>query len=396
MESLARLARGDPPLESDPSTPVCDRNSEWGRSHVHDQRRSHSQRFERLASPNAVDNAGGNAAVVDSVSGTAESAPLSTGGRVVRSHYRPSLLAVVCSLGLLVASAQTAMARSAGDAARVTSSTSHWPTSDSGRPSAGQWLSVSAGSYHTCGIRTGGYLWCWGDNADGQLGDGTRTRRLSPVRVAGGGTWATVAAGDEHTCGVQTDGTLWCWGSGPLLGDGTNRSHARPVEVGTDRDWTAVSAAYDHTCGTRTDGTVWCWGTNSFGQLGDGTTTERLSPVQAGGTTTWTGVSTGIYSTCGSQSDGTIWCWGSNDYGQLGDGTTVDQLMPEQVGSDVDWAAVSMGDWHACGVRTDGTVWCWGFNRYGQLGDGGRTDQLAPEQVGGRGHQLGRRQGGER
>src|SRR3990172_7697131 len=59
---------------------------------------------------------------------------------------------------------------------------------------------VSAGGYHTCGVRTDGTLACWGYNASGQA---------SPP----GGTFTQVSAGYyEYTCAVRTDGTLACWG----------------------------------------------------------------------------------------------------------------------------------------------------------------------------------------
>jgi alpha-tubulin suppressor-like RCC1 family protein len=77
-------------------------------------------------------------------------------------------------------------------------------------------------------------LWCWGANGDGQLGDGTTTSSLVPVQVSGHATdWAAVSAGFFHTCGVKTDGTLWCWGENTYgqLGDGTATTSLVPVQV---------------------------------------------------------------------------------------------------------------------------------------------------------------------
>ena len=54
--------------------------------------------------------------------------------------------------------------------------------------------SVSAGQYHTVGIKTDGTLWAWGRNSEGQLGDGTTTQRTTPVQIAAGSTWASVSA----------------------------------------------------------------------------------------------------------------------------------------------------------------------------------------------------------
>src|SRR5690606_28699641 len=73
---------------------------------------------------------------------------------------------------------------------------------------------VSAGHTHTCAIASLGALRCWGQNADGQLGAGTRTVRATPTATAAVTTndWAAVSAGTQHTCAIHTYGSLWCWG----------------------------------------------------------------------------------------------------------------------------------------------------------------------------------------
>src|SRR5207245_2216078 len=85
------------------------------------------------------------------------------------------------------------------------------------------WVAVSGGDAHTCGIRAGGNLWCWGSNVGAQLGDGTLTNSLVPEQIAAGETWAQVSAGYVDSCAIAMDGGLWCWGSNGEgeLGDGT-------------------------------------------------------------------------------------------------------------------------------------------------------------------------------
>ena len=89
--------------------------------------------------------------------------------------------------------------------------------------------SLTAGGWHTCGLDASGTAYCWGLNARGSVGNGTFTNHLlSPVQVSGGLTFATLSAGDQHTCGLTTNGALYCWGRNAdrELGDGTfvNRS----------------------------------------------------------------------------------------------------------------------------------------------------------------------------
>lgn len=72
-------------------------------------------------------------------------------------------------------------------------------------------VAIGAGHAHSCAITGGGALWCWGDNASGQLGDGTFADRDAPVRVVGEGA-ADVALGADHTCAV-IDGGAYCFGA---------------------------------------------------------------------------------------------------------------------------------------------------------------------------------------
>ena len=74
---------------------------------------------------------------------------------------------------------------------------------------------------------------CWGENADGQLGDGSTTQRTSPVQVGGLGPAIWIATGEAHSCAVLANGTAWCWGDNGKgqLGDGTKVRRTSPVLV---------------------------------------------------------------------------------------------------------------------------------------------------------------------
>lgn len=74
---------------------------------------------------------------------------------------------------------------------------------------------LSLGAEHTCGVDAKGHASCWGRNRHGQLGFGLPLRDLyRPESVAGSLHFATVAAGGTHTCGITTGGSLYCWGFG--------------------------------------------------------------------------------------------------------------------------------------------------------------------------------------
>ncbi len=86
----------------------------------------------------------------------------------------------------------------------------------------GPFAAISGGGVHTCGLTTGGAAWCWGENGEGRLGDGTTEYREEPVAVTGGHTFTQVAAGRQHTCGLTADGDVWCWGANDLGQAGTS------------------------------------------------------------------------------------------------------------------------------------------------------------------------------
>lgn len=91
----------------------------------------------------------------------------------------------------------------------------HWAgaTTPVASGSENDWIQVASGAAHVCGIRTGGTLWCSGDNSYGQLGDGTLETRTSPVQVGTASDWVSVSAGTFQTCGIRGSGDLYCWGS---------------------------------------------------------------------------------------------------------------------------------------------------------------------------------------
>lgn len=250
---------------------------------------------------------------------------------------------------------------------------------------ATNWTQVSSASGHSCAVKTDGSLWCWGANSYGKLGNGLTTgNQDSPGRESTNATnWAQVSTGGNHTCAIKTDGSLWCWGRDNVgqLGNGgaiTADQTAPSREATSATDWAYVSAGASHTCAVKTTGTLWCWGIDSFGALGDGVgVVNQNAPVQESTLATdWAQVSTGLaYTTCAVKTSGTLWCWGSGSSGDLGDGTsTFSAYSPVQESSAAtNWLQVNTGYSHSCAVKSDGSLWCWGNDTFGQLGNGATT-----------------------
>ena len=136
---------------------------------------------------------------------------------------------------------------------------------------------LEAGTGHTCALTGAGRVFCWGSNGDGRIGDGSSaTERRVPTAVLDLTGVRALGVGGAHACAVLEDGTLRCWGNNAFgqLGDGTTMSASRPVMAATT-DVASVACGSTYTCAIRVDGSVVCWGSNESGQLGDGTYTPR-------------------------------------------------------------------------------------------------------------------------
>lgn len=246
---------------------------------------------------------------------------------------------------------------------------------------------VSSGGMSSCQVRPNGSLWCWGDNAHGQVGDGTRRTRLRPIRIGRDFNWETVSSGGGTTCAIKTTGTLWCWGNNHRgqLGIGDHRARQlTPARVGSWSDWDQVSNSWFHTCGVRDNGTAWCWGFNDRGQLGQNDRVWRINPQRVGQLRQWATISAGGRHTCGTLRDGSGLCWGAGSFGQIGEGEKRrNRLVARRVSGNQEWVRLSTSWSATCGLTESGEAWCWGLNNRGQLGTGNRREAVKPVRVSG-------------
>ena len=125
--------------------------------------------------------------------------------------------------------------------------------------------SISAGFYQTCGIDTSNNAWCWGLNNKGQLGNNSTTTSTTPVQVSSPpANFTSISAGDYHTCGIDTSGNVWCWGNNASLQLGNGMpdavNHVVPEKVPGGYNFSKISCGYSYSCGIVSN-KAYCWGT---------------------------------------------------------------------------------------------------------------------------------------
>ena len=115
----------------------------------------------------------------------------------------------------------------------------------------------------------------WGDNQNGQLGNGSTAGSTSYAGVSWLSSGVTqISAGDyDNAMALTTGGAVWTWGLGLALGTGSAASSTVPHTGPRLTEVTEISAGLGYDLALCSDGTVWAWDGNPFGQLGAGNTT---------------------------------------------------------------------------------------------------------------------------
>ncbi len=246
-------------------------------------------------------------------------------------------------------------------------------------------VAISAGAYHNLALCSDGSLVAWGYNNYGQLGTGdTQTRRtpviVPPLGALAGKRVTAIAAGSYHSLALCSDGSIVGWGYNDEgeLGDGTTTRRMIPVAADhggalAGKKVAMIRSGQYHSLALCTDGTVLSWGYNPRGQLGDGGTANRLSPVDVTGSGALAGRTVVDLAAGGSHSlalcsDGTAAAWGHNHRGQLGSAGGGQSALPQLVTHAISTRRVTAGSFHSMALAGDGSLSAWGDSANGQLG----------------------------
>ena len=297
------------------------------------------------------------------------------------------------------ASAAFGWGKNSGALGDGTSSRSNLPVGVSTtNPLPASYVDISGGGDHSCGIASTGVAYCWGVGAFGRLGTGNSVDTNSPAPVVTTGalpdTYKDIEAGEVFSCGIGIDDSVYCWGQNDegQLGDGNTAGSSNvpvPVLAGqSPGQFTDLAVGAFHACAIATDQRAYCWGYNGFGNVGVGTGTRKnpspLAVLVGPSPGTFTSITAGDHRTCAIGTDSRAYCWGSGTQGGNGNGVNADDSVMVQVSAGASsglFSGVAPGGDQTCGVSTSGVAYCWGRNASGQLGTGNNTAANVPVAV---------------
>jgi alpha-tubulin suppressor-like RCC1 family protein len=248
--------------------------------------------------------------------------------------------------------------------------------------------------------RTPGTLFMWGDQTNGQIGNGASTSIISsPIQVGGGLRFGQFQAGNNNFAGgVTFDGQLWVWGGNSYgqLGNNSTIITVFPIQVppisspftitwNTSENSLGMGAT--HTLAIRSNGTLSAWGDNSWGQLGNNSIVRRSSPIQVGVANNWVCTFGGNRVSAAINTAQNLFMWGNNNYGQLAQGDTMARSQPTQVVFGTQFMVSNSyptiaAFFHVLAIDINSNLWGWGSNNLGQLGNNVFGNASAPVFIG--------------
>lgn len=232
-------------------------------------------------------------------------------------------------------------------------------------------IAVVASQTSSCALRAGGTVACWGALAEHGT-PGWPVSSSLPVAVAGITDAVEIALAGTTLCAIGHDASVHCIGegSGGELGNGATADSTTPVAVAGLMDATHLAAIGSTFCAVRSAGSVTCWGRDATGECGNGPAPCGGTPVEVSGLAHATAIDGYGRNFC-AVDGGRVLCWGSNDHGQLGNGSsgsTEKSDVPVAVGGVRGATSVGVGTGIVCATGSDGEAWCWGQNAFGTSG----------------------------
>ena len=248
--------------------------------------------------------------------------------------------------------------------------------------------SVSVGSAGTCVVKSNQKVYCIG--AFGTVLTMNTFTEISGITDASN----SISVGGNHACSLTQTGGVKCWGDNGngQIGDGTSTNRSVATSVTGISNATSISVTQSSSggyasCVTIATGGVKCWGSNGIGRFNFSTIGAIYkSPISLGLVGPMNSVVMFDQSVCGLNAAGFGRCWGHNQYSALGDASYLynASTFSNEIGSERGVSiterlrSISVGGGFGCAVTRLGTVWCWGnqaLNRLAFSGGGSRATE---------------------
>lgn len=246
---------------------------------------------------------------------------------------------------------------------------------------------IAAGNNNSAAIDFRGQVWTWGSNTAGALGDNSITSRLTPVAISGAlKTFCDITFGNNYMLAIDFRGTLWAWGinNSNNLGDGTTTSRLTPIKVsGACKTFCRITAGNATSMALDLRGRGWSWGAGPSGvSAQDGAGTLVTPTSIKGAAKTFCQIEIGAQNGFALDYRGKIWTWGSNIYGELGrqyiNLSPLSILKTSRV-----YCLAGMTTGAAFVINNSGTIFSWGDGTNGRLGQNITTCTCSPQQISG-------------
>ena len=268
-------------------------------------------------------------------------------------------------------------------------------------------VDIRAGVYHNAALTSSGRIFTWGENADGQLGDGSTDYKTTPIDITANFTLEVdetitgIYLGYWHSSALTSKGRVFTWGQNGsgYLGDGTTNNRYLPTDITAEFNLEVgeiiilLSLGNIHSAALSSSGRIFTWGANTKGILGDGTENSSYTPLDISHQFTFVenesiiDISLGAFHSSVLTSTGRLFTWGDNQKGQLGDGLTIGIFTPTEVTNnfiletDELITSIAFGNYQSVAISSLGNIFVWGDNEYGQLGNGTNQDVYIPTKL---------------
>ncbi len=234
---------------------------------------------------------------------------------------------------------------------------------------------IAPGFGHVLALTENGEVYAWGRNSQGQVGNGTTKKTMTPQKL-GLKNIVQIVAGGKFSLALDQEGQLWGWGDNEFhtISPKNDQYITTPQKIDTgDIDIALIEACGASVVLLDREGTLWTWGHNDMQQLGYDTKGKTvLKPTAVPLPLPVTFVAAYSSQTYAILSDGSLWSWGNNSYGQLGQGfrsSSTEGVLPGKCW-DKDVITVMGGSLYCLAVLKDGTVLSAGISKFGQQGEG--------------------------